>query len=313
MPLWTSCRAELAELGTAEKLLQDAVDLCNPSAAHHFLAMCPLSAPASPACIPACGEETHGYFLLLSIDGTDTILVCELSNELYDWLGTADLGGFVGENELAFAAAVNTGAAGTYILKLMADSRLHAFHSSGAGVSTDLTIRVGQTVVISGNQRSDDLPSWGNGGFVVQQLGSLSLSHLWLAGALSVTNGGSLKLNDCELAASITPVIRVSGDGTVSVVHSSFVNLCSNCFAIDASDPASQVTVQQLTAADRPLSTLFSLAQVDCRERTLLASNYWPATMRLLTPPLSHSVRWWRWSVSPCITLWLMGYYVLNV
>ena len=36
---------------------------------------------------------THGYFLLLSIDETDTILICELSNHFYDWLETAALGG----------------------------------------------------------------------------------------------------------------------------------------------------------------------------------------------------------------------------
>eukprot|EP01050_Picozoa_sp_SAG11_P033403 SAG11_NODE_11330_length_768_cov_0.877429_1_plen_56_part_10 len=46
--------------------------------------------------------ETHGFLLLLNIDGTDTTLTCSLSGLLYSWVGAAALGGFLGRMVQAF-------------------------------------------------------------------------------------------------------------------------------------------------------------------------------------------------------------------
>eukprot|EP01052_Picozoa_sp_SAG31_P015756 SAG31_NODE_1021_length_10327_cov_17.940653_2_plen_610_part_00 len=187
MPLWTSCRAQL---GRAANILHDAAALCSPAAAHRFLAMCPPNAP-NEDCIPICDENTHGYLLLLSIDGTDTILTCELSDSLYDWLGTSALGGFVGENVGAFLPAVISGAAGAYILKLM----------EPANIVTDLTIQPSQKVVVSGDQTLQQPPSWGSGKFTVSALASLSLSYLRVDAVIQTLPGAlSLQLDSCLLA-----------------------------------------------------------------------------------------------------------------
>ena len=79
-------------------------------------------------------------------------------------------GRLVAENVLAVVSAVISGAAGAYVLKLMAD----------AAVGTDLTVQPGQTVVVSGDQGLAAAPAWGAGGFSVQQSGSLSLEYVRL-------------------------------------------------------------------------------------------------------------------------------------
>ena len=71
---------------------------------------------------------------------------------------------------LALVSAVISGAAGAYVLKLMAD----------AAIGTDLTVQPGQTVVVSGDQGLAAAPAWGAGGFSVQQSGSLSLEYVRL-------------------------------------------------------------------------------------------------------------------------------------
>eukprot|EP01052_Picozoa_sp_SAG31_P025290 SAG31_NODE_2209_length_6183_cov_6.782544_3_plen_923_part_00 len=187
MPLWTSCRAEL---GRAANILHDAAALCSPAAAHRFLAMCPPNAP-NEDCIPTCDENTHGYLLLLSIDGTDTILTCELSDSLYDWLGTSALGGFVGENVGAFLPAVISGAAGAYVLKLMEPTN----------IVTDLVIQPSQKVVVSGDQTLQQPPPWGSGKFTVSESASLSLSYVRVDAVIQTLPGASnLQLDNCLLA-----------------------------------------------------------------------------------------------------------------
>eukprot|EP01050_Picozoa_sp_SAG11_P027545 SAG11_NODE_7018_length_1207_cov_1.746390_2_plen_174_part_01 len=66
MPLWTSCRAQL---GSAAKVLQDAVALCPPPDvsptrmdANMFMVTCP-PGEAADDCIPMCEEAVHGYLL----------------------------------------------------------------------------------------------------------------------------------------------------------------------------------------------------------------------------------------------------------
>ena len=65
-------------------------------------------------------------------------LLCEMQNFLFSWIGAAALGGFFGENVLAFVPAVISGAAGIYAITLRVD----------ADNKADLTIRPGQVVHI---------------------------------------------------------------------------------------------------------------------------------------------------------------------
>ena len=79
-------------------------------------------------------------------------------------------GGYLGSDFQAFFSAVVSGAAGVYIGMLVED----------AGISTDLTIRPGQDVRISGDPGLAVAPRWGSGGFTVQERGSLFLAYISL-------------------------------------------------------------------------------------------------------------------------------------
>eukprot|EP01045_Picozoa_sp_COSAG04_P037831 COSAG04_NODE_9855_length_827_cov_1.100275_1_plen_258_part_10 len=98
-----------------------------------------------------------------------------------------------------------SGAAGSYILTLTED----------AGISTELTIRPGQDVHISGDPGLSEAPSWGSGGFTVEERGTLSLQHLTLQETTinAVSGGGSLSLTDLDMAFTVlgTALSRVSG------------------------------------------------------------------------------------------------------
>lgn len=185
MPLWTSCRAQL---GSAANVLQDAVTLCSPPDvspthmdAQMFMVTCPAGLPADD-CIPLCEAQTHGFLLLLNIDGTDTTLTCSLSDLLHSWVGAAALGGFLGENVAAFVSAVISGAAGTYVLTMMED----------ADVGTDLVIQPGQNVIITGDAGLAEAPRWGSGGFTVGEMGSLSITNITVEGDIIVGNGTAI-------------------------------------------------------------------------------------------------------------------------
>jgi hypothetical protein len=89
-------------------------------------------------------------------------------------------------------AAVVSGAAGSYIVTLTGD----------AGISTDLVIEPGQDVHISGDPGLAVAPSWGSGGFTVQERGSLSLSTVVISGVLSVTEG-QLNLASVEVPSQV--------------------------------------------------------------------------------------------------------------
>ena len=134
--------------------------------------MCPTGVPADH-CIPMCEAKTNGYLLLLNLDGEDTKLTCELHHLLYSWIGGAADGGYIAgaiADTQAFFSAVVSGAAGFYLATLLSD----------AGISTDLTIQPGQSVVVSGDQSLAAAPAWGTGGFSVRQFGSLSLVYVRL-------------------------------------------------------------------------------------------------------------------------------------
>ena len=57
---------------------------------------------------------------------------------------------------------------------------------------------LGQSVRITG-AGSQALPSWGSGGFTVQQFGALSLTGLKISGDVIVKSGGALHLSQVRL------------------------------------------------------------------------------------------------------------------
>lgn len=44
---------------------------------------------ATSECVPECTESYHGFLMLISIDGDDSKLSCELNRGLYSWVGSA--------------------------------------------------------------------------------------------------------------------------------------------------------------------------------------------------------------------------------
>jgi hypothetical protein len=136
-----------------------------------FSAVCPPGVLLE-TCIPYCDETTNGDVLLLQQAGNDMRLLCEMNNYFFSWIGApsfsnsfssprphmrdiqrltraglcaagaAGLGGFLGENVLAFVPAVISGAAGVYALTLMVDALNKA----------DLTIQPGQVSGPAGMQ-----------------------------------------------------------------------------------------------------------------------------------------------------------------
>ena len=146
------------------------------------------------SCVPACNAEHHGYELLATIDGTDTKFSCNLAHGLYSWMGAASEGGYLGIDSDSFFSAVVSGAAGSYIVTLMAD----------AGFSTDLTIQPGQDVRISGDLGLSEAPIWGSGGFTVAERGMLLLTHVRLGPrtCASAGVGGRLIMRQVPLASS---------------------------------------------------------------------------------------------------------------
>ena len=152
-------------------------------------------------CVPTCNATTHGYELLATIDGTDTKFSCSLANLLYSWVGSASLGGFLGQNVLAFVSAVISGAAGTYVLTLPGD----------VDISVHLTIQPGQYVIITGGPSLTEAPAWGSGEFSVSSGAELILKDLEVSGPIAVASGGSLQLKHVDFA----PGGCVRGDATL--------------------------------------------------------------------------------------------------
>eukprot|EP01052_Picozoa_sp_SAG31_P030548 SAG31_NODE_3141_length_4629_cov_2.158057_2_plen_112_part_00 len=89
-----------------------------------------------------------------------------------------------------------------------------------ANVGTDLVIHPGQNVIITGDAGLVEAPSWGSGGFTVEEMGSLALSRLRLDGPLSVVGAGSLVLRGCELVATVS---RRWGNIVVSLSRSTAI------------------------------------------------------------------------------------------
>ena len=96
-------------------------------------------------------------------------------------------GGYLGSDFEAFFSAVVSGAAGVYVGVLLQD----------AGIETDLVVRPGQRVSVSGDPSLPRPPRWGGGSFTVQQSGSLSLGSVELP-AVSMS-GGELSLSRMDV------------------------------------------------------------------------------------------------------------------
>jgi hypothetical protein len=109
-------------------------------------------------------------------------------------MGAASEGGYLGIDSDSFFSAVVSGAAGSYIVTLMAD----------AGFSTDLTIQPGQDVRISGDPGLSEAPIWGSGGFTVAERGMLLLTHVRLGPRTCASAGvdGRLIMRQVPLASS---------------------------------------------------------------------------------------------------------------
>lgn len=104
-----------------------------------------------------------------------------------------------------FESSIISGASGVFSLLLSED----------AGIVTDLVIRPGQRVSVSGDASLPRPPRWGGGSFEMQQRGSLSMSFVEVSGAISVS-GGSLSL--AHMAASADVVFHAFLTATTSSV-----------------------------------------------------------------------------------------------
>jgi hypothetical protein len=163
---------------------------------------------AAEACIPECGADTHGWILLLNLDGTDTKFSCSLAHGLYSWMGAASEGGYLGADIQSFLSAVISGVAGTYMVTL----------TENADITTDLTIRPGQDVHISGDPALAAAPLWGSAGFLVQEGGSLALTHMTVEPSLIPwrCHGGLLSLSSMTVPTAMFDAsdVQLSGVGS---------------------------------------------------------------------------------------------------
>jgi hypothetical protein len=138
------------------------------------------------SCVPNCNAEHHGYELLATIDHMDTKFSCNVAHGLYSWMGAASDGGFLGADMESFFSSVESGAAGFYIVTLIGD----------AEISTDVAIRSGQDVHVSGAPELSEAPSWGSGDFTIQQFGGLSLTFVQLK-HVDILGGGEAHFSTC--------------------------------------------------------------------------------------------------------------------
>ena len=91
--------------------------------------------------------------------------------------------------------------------------------TADAGISTDVVIRPGQQVLLTGGPGLAVAPSWGSGSFTVQENAALTLAGVRLGQFVTrciVTGGGSLTLMDLGLPAeALTAIVtRLNGAGS---------------------------------------------------------------------------------------------------
>ena len=102
------------------------------------------------SCMPPCNVKHHGYELLATINGMDSQFNCNMAHGMFSWMGAASEGGYLGCDLESFFSAVVSSAAGFYALTL----------AESAGITTLLTVRPGQVVVINGDPLFFERPHW---------------------------------------------------------------------------------------------------------------------------------------------------------
>jgi hypothetical protein len=223
LPFWADCSAQLPSSASFLPVVArcQAVALEGGSAGgdgagsgslvHEFNLVC--AGGAVDNCVPACSAALRGDLLLMNLNGEDSKYSCELHHGLHSWVGAATDGGYLGSDARAFVSAVLSGAAGYYALALVGD----------AGVGTDLMIRPGQNVHISGSTSS--ATTWGTGTFSVSQLGNLTLSRLIMSAVVNVRPGGYVTIQNCVFHGSnsvVSGAVSRDAAGTYTVVPSNF-------------------------------------------------------------------------------------------
>ena len=88
--------------------------------------------------------------------------------------------------------------------------------TADAGINTDVVIQPAQDVRIGGDMDLAAKPSWGSGGFTVQDRASLVVAHVVLNSDLTIVGGGSARLSACTLGATFSVTLS-TGDGPVSL------------------------------------------------------------------------------------------------
>jgi hypothetical protein len=149
-------------------------------------------------------------------------------------------GGYLGADFETFFSAVTSGAAGVYVGTLLED----------AGISTDLTITPGQTVSVSGDPSLPQAPSWGGGGFTVQERGSLALAGVAVAGAVSVLGGGTASLSGCTLEDSFHLTLESGGSLSLAsmAVDASMLETVGGTLSLSGSTLSGSLSVSDGTS-----------------------------------------------------------------
>ena len=120
----------LAQTGRRRSLQQGA------EAVQQFRCQCGGSNIAS--CIPECGEEIHGYELLLTIDNSDLRVSCKLHLGIFSWAGAVSEGSYFGQDHKLFLTMLVSGAEGRYALELVGSVTAVEAGQLGAGQSAIL-------------------------------------------------------------------------------------------------------------------------------------------------------------------------------
>ena len=114
-------------------------------------------------------------------------------------------GGYLGLDIVAFFSAVVSGAPGVFAAMLLAD----------AGIETDLIVRPGQRVSVSGDPSLPQPPHWGGGRLTVQQRGSLSLESVVMP-TIRVSGGElSLTLSRMDVPENMLAQLATATAGSV--------------------------------------------------------------------------------------------------
>ena len=182
-------------------------------------------------------------------------------------MGAASDGGYLGPDLEAFFSAVVSGAAGVYVGVVLQD----------AGIETDLVVRPGQRVSVSGDPSLPRPPRWGSGSFTVQQRGSLALISVDLSASLSVMGGGNAVVTGC--GGQLT---------SLTVTHSSFSASATTLGGSISLSNAGSVMLEDATFAEGAELTVeggtsLSLSRMDVQADML--------AQLLSTAPAGKSVR----------------------